>query len=215
MQQTGAATRRGFQNVFLTGKWQDYTDVEHEFVASLSVIREFGGGASAQATGGSAYGATGPAIYAGKGFGDLPVGLLRPLAVTGELSYAVPDRPLNGALANNGIPPAWNGGFSVQYSIPYLQSQVHDFGLPEIIAGLNPVVETTWYSPAARPAGGFPARLTVAPGVVYTADLFQVAVEALIPANRAAGRNVGVFLQLFIYLDDMFADSPIGRPIFE
>ena len=215
LQHAGSKTHGGFENVFLTGKWQAYTDIEHEFVVSLGVIREFGGTAATRSIGGDAYGTTSPTVYAGKGLGDLPIGMLRPLAVTGQLSYAMPDRPLNAAVDNGGTPRSWSGGLSVQYSLPYLQSQVHDFGLPDAIAGLVPVVEASWFSPAAKPAGGYPATLTVAPGVIYTTDSFQIALEALIPANRAAGRGVGATLQIFIYLDDMFPDSRIGKPLLE
>ena len=215
LQHSGSKTRTGFENVFVTGKWQAYTNVEHEFVVSLGVIREFGGNTATQNIGGDAYGSTAPVAYFGKGLNELPIPALRPLAVTGQLSYGFPDRPLNSALDNGGTPRSWNAGLSVQYSIPYLQSQVHDFGLPEFIGALIPVVETTWYSPAAGPAGGFPATLTVAPGVIYFGDSFQVGIEALIPANRAAGNNVGAVVQLFFFFDDLFPDSFIGKPIFE
>ncbi len=212
---SGSKTRTGFENVFVTGKWQAYTNAEHEFAFSVGVIREFGGNTATQNIGGDAYGSTAPAIYAGKGLGDLPIGMLRPLAVTGQLSYAIPDRPLNSALDNSGTPRSWNGGLSVQYSIPYLQSQVHNFDLPDFIGGLIPLVEATWYSPASKPAGGFPATLTIAPGVIYFGDGFQIGLEALIPANRASGRNVGAALQVFFFFDDMFPDNIIGKPIFE
>ncbi len=67
LQSGGAKRRTGFENVFLTGKWQAYTNVEHEFVASLGVIREFAGGTATQGIGGDAYGSTSPAVWVGKG----------------------------------------------------------------------------------------------------------------------------------------------------
>ena len=215
LQASGQKTQTGFENVFLTGKWQAYTDIEREFVVSVGFVREFGGGTAAQNLGGDAYGSTGPAVWAGKGFGDYPIGALRPLAITGQLSYAIPDRPLNSALDNNGNPPAWQGGLSVQYSIPYLESQVQDHGLPPLIKNLIPLVEAVWNSPARGPAGGFPATLTIAPGVIYFADTYQVSIEALIPANRAAGTNVGVVAHLHVFFDDMIPDNILGKPIFE
>ena len=212
LQQSGTKTHTGFENVFLTGKWQAYTNAEHEFVASLGVIYEFGGNQATQNVGGDAYGGTSPTAYFGKGLGDLPIGVLRPLAVTGELSYAIPDRRLNSALSNNGNPPSWNGALSIQYSIPYLQSQVKDYGLPDFLGRLIPLVETTWYPPAAGPAGGFPSTWTISPGVIYQADTFQFGVEALIPANKAAGNNVGVIAQLHFFFDDLFPNS-LGKPL--
>jgi len=128
------------------------------------------------------------------------------------LSYVVSDRRLNFAQDNGGKPNFWAAGFSVQYSIPYLQSQVKDYGLPDFIGRLVPLVETTWKSPAAAP-GGTPATLVVAPGVIYLADTYQVGLEALIPANRAAGPNVGVIAQVHLFFDDLFPTS-LGKPLF-
>ena len=54
---------------------------------------------------------------------------------------------------------------------------------------------------------------TINPGAIYVADKFQLAVEAIIPVNRASGDNVGVMGQLHLYLDDIFPHS-IGKPLF-
>src|SRR5208337_3188834 len=108
-------------------KWQAYTLPEHEFVASFGVIREMYGSVQTQNIGGDEYGSTAPTLYFGKGLGDLPIGVFRPLAVTGELSYVFPDRRENSDASNNGSPRAWQGGLSIQYSIPYLQAQVKDY----------------------------------------------------------------------------------------
>ena len=67
-------------------------------------------------------------------FADPQVG-----AVTGELSYTIPDRRLNTDGDNGGTVPSWTGGLSLQYSLPYLQSQVQDFGLPEFFNRLIPL----------------------------------------------------------------------------
>jgi hypothetical protein len=210
----GAKTRTGFENVFLTGKWQAFTSPEHEFVVSLGVIREFSGGTATQNIGGDEYGSTAPTVYFGKGLGDLPIGLFRPLAVTGELSYVVADKKLDSLADNNGNPNAWSGGMSVQYSIPYLQSQVKDFGLPNFFNHLIPLVEANWSSPASGPAPGNPATFTIAPGAIYLGDTYQVGLEALIPGNKAAGPHVGVIAQVHFFFDDLFPNS-LGRPLFQ
>ncbi|HET9018048.1 MAG TPA: hypothetical protein VFN46_00580 [Acetobacteraceae bacterium] len=213
LQQPGARARTGLENAYVTGKWQAITVPATESVVSLGVIREFAGGAATQAIGGDTFGATAPTIYAGQGGGVLPVPMLRPFAVTGELSYVLADRRLNSTLDNGGAPNAWVGGFSIQYSLPYLQSQVRDFHLPDMIGGLIPLVEVTWYSPAEAPATGLPSTLTIAPGVIYMADSFQAGLEALIPGNRATGPHVGAIAQLHVFLDDLFPNS-LGRPLF-
>ncbi len=231
-QMNGSKTQAGFENLYVTGKWQAYTNAAHEFVASLGVIREIGGTGTTH-TGGDRYGSTAPTAYAGKGLGDLPIGFARPLAITGELSYVIADRklkalpqqqaagpagsaPFDSGIAsqfNNGANNAWAGGFSVQYSLPYLQSQVKDVGLPSFLGNLVPLVEVTWSSPAGSPSAKG-TTWTVAPGVIYLAQWGEVGVEALIPANKAAGTNVGAVALVHFFLDDLFPTS-LGKPVFQ
>jgi hypothetical protein len=177
----GSKTEAGFQNLFITGKWQAYTNAEHEFVVSLGVIREIGG-SGASAAGADETGATAPTFYFGKGLGDLPIGLARPLAVTGEFGYTVADEklknvtltdPTTGSIAaqfmNKGQSNAWSGGLSVQYSLPYLQSQVKDVGLGDILGNMIPLVEFTWASPASKPSN-VSTSWVAAPGIIYLAQ---------------------------------------------
>ena len=232
LQTAGSKTETGYENLFLTAKYQVCVNADHEFIASLGVIREFGS-TGTQHTGDAEYGSTAPTAYFGKGLGDLPIGMLRPFAVTGELSYVVSDRELKslapatavavggiGAAAgndmaqqyNNGSSNGWSGGLSIQYSVPYLQSQVRDFGLPHWVGGLIPLLEITWSSPASAPSND-PTTWTFAPGVIFIGQTFQVGLEALIPANRASGSNVGAIAQLHFFFDDLFPDT-LGKPIF-
>ena len=228
-QMNGSKTQAGFENLYVTGKWQAYTNAAHEFVASLGVIREIGGTGTTH-TGGDRYGSTAPAVYFGKGLGDLPIGFARPFAVTGELSYVIADRKLKqiqqasatgsspfdtgiAAQFNSGTNNAWSGGFSVQYSLPYLQSQVKNIGLPGFLGDLIPVVEVTWSSPSGSPSSQG-TTWTVAPGVIYLAQWGEIGVEALIPANKAAGTNVGAVALVHFFLDDLFPTS-LGKPIFQ
>ena len=223
-QMNGSKTQTGWENLVITGKWQAYTNAAHEFVTSVGIQRELGGTGTIH-TGADRYGSTSPTVYFGKGLGDLPIGVFRPLAVTGELSYTFADKKLkaqqvtdpdSGMIStqfNNGSNNAWNGGISVQYSIPYLQSQVKDFGLPSVIGNLVPVVEVTWSSPASAPSSQG-TTWTIAPGVIYMAQWGELGIEALIPANRAAGTNVGVAALCHIFFDDLYPNS-IGKPIFE
>ncbi len=151
--------------------------------------------------------------------------MLRPLAVTGELSYTIadkglkaypvtdPDTGLVSTQLNNGNNNAWAGGFSIQYSIPYLQSQVKNVGIAGIFANLIPIVEFGWTSPASSPSTQG-TTWTAAPGVIYLADWGEVGLEALIPLNKAEGTNVGVVGLVHFFFDDLFPNT-IGRPIFE
>jgi hypothetical protein len=208
----GDKARTGFENVVITGKYQAWVQPAHEFILSLGVQEELNGGYATQQVGGDATGSTAPTVYFGKGLGDLPIGMLRPLAITGELSYAIADRKLNLAADNNGSPNAWTAGLSVQYSIPYLESQVKDFGLPDFIGRMIPLVELSYFSPASK-APGAPEALSYAAGVIWLGDTFQVGVEALIPGNKAAGANIGGTVQVHYFFDDIFPDS-LGKPLF-
>ena len=77
----------------------------------------------------------------------------------------------------------------------------------------NTAHEVTWTSRASAP-GTIATAWMVAPGVIYQGDSFQPGVEALIPANRADGSNVGVIAQFQLFFDDLFPNS-LGRPIAE
>ena len=211
--QPGMPKATGLENAFLTGKWQAVTMPKSETVVSLGIISEFSGGAATQSIGGDITGSEAPTVYFGQGLGALPIGLARPFAITGELSYSIPDRRLNSTGDNKGQPYFWAGAMSLQYSIPYLQSQVKNFGLPPFLGRIIPLVELDWFSPAAGPAHGFPMTLTVAPGFIYEGDTYQVGVEALIPANKAAGPHVGAIVQVHFFFDDLFPNT-IGKPIF-
>ncbi len=153
--------------------------------------------------------------------------MLRPLAVTGELSYTVADRELKAvqpamaptspsgsgiaAQFNDGNDNAWAGAASVQYSIPYLQSQVKDLGLPGFLGNLIPLVEFTWSSPASAPSAQG-TTWTAAPGVIYMAQWGEIGLEALVPLNRAAGSNVGAVGLVHFFFDDLFP-ATVGRPL--
>ena len=221
-QMNGAKTQTGWQNLVITGKWQAYTNAAHEFVVSLGIQREIGGTGTIH-TGADHYGATTPTLYFGKGLGDLPIQGIRPFAITGELSYTIADKglktiqvtdPQSGLISsqfNTGNNNAWNGGISLQYSIPYLQSQVKNIGLGGFLGNIVPVVEFTWSSPASSPSGQGTTWIA-APGAIYMAHWGEVGVEALVPLNGAAGTNVGVVALVHLFFDDLFPNS-IGRPL--
>ncbi len=217
--------RIGWGDVVVTAKYQVFISAPHELIVSLGIIREFGHTGTSH-TGADEYGNTAPTLYFGKGFGDIPNDTLRPFAVTGELSYAISDKELKelyqpppaasgvamiGAQFNNGYANSWSGGLSLQYSIPYLVSQIRDFQAPSFFKHLVPLVELAWSSPAASP-GNAPTQFTIAPGFIWINRAYQVGVEALIPGNKATGANVGAIVQFHLFLDDLLPKS-LGAPI--
>ncbi len=216
-------TESGWENLVITGKWQALTNAPHEAVVSLGVIREIGGTGTNHVNG-DRFGSTTPTVYGGKGLGDVQVGWIRPFAVTSELGYTIADtrlrqtapaNPEQGIAAsfNAGNSNAWFGAVSVQYSVPYLQSQVRNVGLRGIFADMIPIVEFTWSSPASSPSNGSTAWIA-APGVIYLAQWGEVGVEALVPLDHAAGTNVGAVGLVHFFFDDLFPHS-IGKPIFQ
>jgi hypothetical protein len=223
-QQNNAKTQTGWDDITVTAKWAKCVDPDSDFQLGFGVIREFGRTGTSH-IGSDEHGNTAPTIYLGKGLDEIPAPMLQPLQFTGEFSYAVADRefkqftvvdPLTGATttrANTGYPNAWIGSFSVQYSIPYLQNQIKDFGLAEPFAHMIPVAEFTWTSAAASP-GGSPASWTLAPGFIYLRSWYQIGVEALVPLDKAAGTNVGFIVQVHVFIDDLYPHG-IGAPLVE
>lgn len=216
----------GFQNFDTTFKYRVYKNPEHEFVMSVGVSVEWGGSGSSS-VGADPFNTYTPTIYFGKGLGDLPDTLswIRPVAITGQVGYAIPGRnstttssvdPDSGELTADTEfhPRVLNWGGTIQYSMPYLKSAVIDLGLPEFINHLIPLVEATLQTPVANTlTSGTLTTGTINPGVIWVGNTFQFAIEALIPINRQSGSNVGVIAQLHFYLDDIDPRG-IGKPIF-
>ncbi len=220
LRQPGVKTASGWQNLSLTLKYKAYVNDPHEFMLSVGVERDLArtgaNGSNGAVLDNDDTGSTTPLVYFGKGLGDLPIGWLRALAVTGEFGYQIADtrlkvQPTSASGFNNGTSNAWTGGLSVQYSIRYLQSQVKDLGLPEFVNRLTPLVEVAWSSPASKPNNDSTQYL-IGAGVNYTADTYAVSVEALVPGNRQTGSHLGVVAQFHLYFDDLFPNS-LGKPI--
>ena len=196
----------GWDNTTLTLKDQLPCSETHEFVASIGVVRELARTGSSLLRDAGAIDSTSftaPTLYAGKGLGDLPIGVFRPLAVTGELSYQFSDTP-------SISPNQWNWAVSVQYSMPYLQQSVKALDIPDFLTRFVPLVEIAY----SAPAHGVPTG-TIAPGLLYEGGTWQAGVEALIPANAATrqGQGVGFIAQFHLYFDDLFPTT-LGKPIF-
>jgi hypothetical protein len=222
---TGMGTS-GFQNLETTFKYRVFKDPEHEFVMSVGLSVEWGG-TGAQSVGADPFNTYTPTLFFGKGLGDLPDTLswIRPVAITGQVGYAIPGRnstttfgidPDSGDLTADTEfhPRVLNWGGTIQYSMPYLKSAVIDLGLPDFINRFIPLVEATLQTPVSNTlTSGTLTTGTINPGFIWVGNTFQVGIEALIPINRQSGTNVGVIAQLHFYLDDIDPRG-IGKPIF-
>ncbi|CAB3780196.1 hypothetical protein LMG28614_01013 [Paraburkholderia ultramafica] len=193
-------TARGFNNFGVGLKYLLYVNDAHELMTSIGVTAELGGTGSRAIA--DNFSTISPTVYVGKGMGDLPASLayLRPIAITAEAAPAL----TTGA----GQPNAFNYGFTVQYSLPYLQQHVHDAGLPLPLANLIPLVEI----PLSRSQGQTTG--TVNPGFIWINRYGQFGVEAQIPINHASGSHVGILVQAHVFFDDI-APTTIGKPLFQ
>jgi hypothetical protein len=210
----GGPTQAGFSDLETTLQYQLLKDNTHELAMLLGLIVDWGGTGASNSGLGTPYSLFTPTYYFGKGFGDLPddAGWLRAFAVTGQIGYQMPTRSFD-LVQNAFIPQVLVWGGSVQYSMPYLKSEIKDLELPDFFNHLIPIVEAQLSTPVANNFGNsFVTTGTVNPGVIWVGSYFQVGAEAQIPVNRASGTGVGFLGQLHLYLDDMFPTT-IGQPL--
>jgi hypothetical protein len=210
----GGPTMAGFGNLETTVQYQLLKDGPHELALLLGLVVEWGGTGAIHSGLADPWSTLTPTFYFGKGFGDLPdsFGWLRAFAVTGQIGYQFPTRSFD-VDAGAFIPQTLVYGGSIQYSMPYLKSEIRDYQLPDFINHLIPIVEAQFTTPVANNFGNSPITIgTINPGVIWVGTYFQVGAEAVIPVNHASGTGVGFLGQLHLYLDDIFPTT-IGRPL--
>ena len=214
----GGETQRGFDNAAASVKYKFYQDNERETIVSAGVDWDIGGSGSKR-IGAESFSTVTPAIFFGKGFGDLPDSAmyLRPLALTGAVGIGIPSRANSNSFNDEGDlvverhPHILNLGFAVEYSLPYLQAFVKDVGLREPFNQLIPIVEFSFSTPLDRGRG--PTTGTVNPGILWAGRYMQLGLEAVIPVNHQTGSRVGWLAQVHFFLDDLFPTT-IGKPLF-
>ena len=214
----------GFSNLELGSKFQFYVNAPHETILSLGIDIDVGGTGSRQ-VGRDPFTTFSPGLFFGKGFGDLPdnMSLLRPLALTGNISLDIPTsagtRTFGDVDPTTGIRDvdvdrnavALETNFALEYSLIYLQDQVKNIGLQAPFDRLIPVVEAVVTTPLNRGQSGL-TTATINPGVIWSGTYCQFGVEALIPVNARSGSRVGVLAQFHVYLDDLLPG--VFHPIF-
>lgn len=198
----------GFSNLETALKYQFVTDAASETILSAGLVVEWGGTGDRDIAEDTT--TVTPTFYFGHGFGSARAEWARPFAVTGSLGYAAPTE----AHDDNGDPTASavEYGLTLQYSLPYLAAHVRDSGWPDWVNQLTPLVEIAVEQPV-RNSGGEGVTGTINPGVLWTGRHIQLGAEAIIPINEESGDDIGVAVQLHVFVDDLFAHS-IGRPIF-
>jgi len=204
LQPKGGTSTNGWQNFSLGSKLELIQVPAHEFILSTGVDWDIGG------TGGKSIGVDSfstftPALFFGKGFGDLPdtVPMLKPFALTGEVGESLPTEAA--------APNALQWGLALEYSLLYLEQNVKDTGMAHPFRDMIPVVEFAMNNPENR--GGGAATGTVNPGILYESRYFQLGAEAVIPINSHTGPNVGFLFNVNIFIDD-FWPKVFGHPLF-
>jgi hypothetical protein len=210
-QNDGGKSHGGFADPYVQLKYNWITIPDHEFMSSVQVAESFGRAGNIEIE--SGYNTTTVSGFFGKGLGDIPWNPIRPFAITGELDFNMPNTgPMGG-----GNVTTWSGGLTLQYSIPYLQSQIKDYGLPNILANLTPLVELAWTSAAGatalRPSNN-PTTFLLGTGATWTGHYYAFNAEILWPLNGAAGHNMGFIGQFHVYFDDLMPNT-LGKPIVE
>jgi hypothetical protein len=218
----GIGRQSGFDITSVDLKGEVYRSDLHEILVSAGTTWGIGR-SGAQGAGANAPNLVAPGIFFGKGFGDLSDGLawLRPFGITGAISY---EQPLAGGTSTNIALDSQTGqlgptltrnvavthwGLAVEFSTLYLTNRFTPGKLPkeEPLNQFVPLVEFAFDS-----APGNKTFATMNPGLSYVAVTWQIAAEAIVPLNGAAGRSVGARAQLLLFLDDLIP-AVFGKPL--
>lgn len=199
----GSSTQ-GLDNFSSNVQYVFFKNPEHEVLTSVKLGWDMGGTGNKFI--GDRFSAFAPSLLFGKGLGDLPDGMeyLRPLAITGTFGTSFPTHGMD-ADTRETIPKIAQWGFTLQYSLQYLQANVDDVGLPSPFSRLIPLVEFPLQTPWNGTASGHTTG-TVNPGMIWFGRYMQLALEAQMPLNTASGKGTGAIAQLHFYLDDIAPD---------
>ncbi|HEY2987624.1 MAG TPA: hypothetical protein VGL11_07850 [Candidatus Binatia bacterium] len=185
---------------------------QHEAIFSIGLSVEPGGVGSKKVA--ERVTTLGPAVYFGKGLGDLPDALnyLKPLAITGTAELGIPaNRRLAGEEERS--PTTLGYGFAVMYSVPYLQSFIKDVGLPAPFDRMFPVLEFNFETNVNNPHRGATTGF-FNPGLLWVGKYIELGTGAQVPLNNRSGKDIGVRSLVHVFLDDIwpnvFTWTPFG-----
>jgi len=212
----------GWDNLGVGAKWQFLTNDPHELILAVGSDFDIGGTGAHRVS--ESFSTISPTFFFGKGLGDLPdsVSFIRPFAVTGALGISFPTRSKNvfNFINEDGEPDqeiehnskTFNWGFTIQYSLMYLQQHVKDIGLPSPFNRMILVVEFPMQTNISRDGKGLTTG-TINPGVVWAGKFVELGIAAELPVNARSGKTVGIMGLIHLFVDDLFPKS-IGGPIF-
>ena len=220
---SGFGSWTGFDATSLNLKTLVYENDPHETLVSAGFNWGIGH-SGAQAVGADRTTTLQPGLFFGRGLGDFPddlswlrpfavAGAITPLFVTSHKSTVLAVRP-SGQLAPvlTPDPNILHWEVALEFSTLYLTNRFT--GGPPKEEPLNqfvPLVEFSFDTPFG---GGSSGRTvgTMNPGLSYVAETWQLAVEAIVPLERAARRGAGVRAQILFFLDDL-VPALFGHPL--
>jgi hypothetical protein len=202
--EAGERRTSGAGNPEFSLKYAFLRSIEHEGILSAGLEVEAGGVGSKRVA--ERVTTISPALYFGKGLGDLPDSLtyLKPFSVTGSFAANNPANRFTGSGDDKERnPTTLSYGVALMYSIPYLQSNIKDVGLSVPLDRMFPVVEFNFETPVSGPE----KRRTSAfanPGLIWAGRYIQLGLEAQVPMNKFSGKNVGVRGLIHVFIDDIW-----------
>jgi hypothetical protein len=209
----------GVANIDTELKYVYYQDPDHEAILATAVnvdIAHTGSGPSSTLPS-NPFTTITPKVFAGKGFGDVSVDWLRPIAVTGEVDLNIPTDGIN-SITRLQNPTTVTYGATLQYSLLYMNSYIQE--LPDAFKKLIPAFEVIVTTPVSNIGPSLPGTFSPSdttgvfgPSLYYIGQYFELGVMAQIPINQASGKRVGALAILDIFLDDLLPDS-LGKPLF-
>jgi hypothetical protein len=185
-------------------KYSIWKSAQHEAIISVGLDVEAGGAGSRRVA--ERVTTIAPALYFGRGLGDLPdsLALLKPFAVTGSFAVTNPaNRTTGSGEDKERNPTTIDYGVAIIYSVPYLQSFVKDMGISAPFDRMFPLVEFNLSTNASKPDKGRTTAFAN-PGVMWAGKYLQLGMEAQVPMNNASGKNVGVRGLIHVFVDDLW-----------
>ena len=196
----------GFDNLGVTLKYAFFINPVHEAIASIAL--ESTAPTGTEKVGAEQNASFKPFLLYGKGLNELPDALeyLRPFGVQGDAGFEIAiDRARTTTLAHN---------VAIEYSIPYLQQAVHDFGLAWPLSNLIGDTEFNFEHGVNGEEQGR-SKVFVTPGFVYMDRYVELGVAGRFPLDQAAHDELdwGVIFIVDLFIDDILPWTrwqPIG-----
>jgi hypothetical protein len=161
----------GAANPEFLAKYVSFRSSEHEGIFSVGLGVEAGGVGSPRVA--ERVTTISPALFFGKGLGDLPdpLAYLKPFSTNGQFNVNNPaNRTTGSGEDKEHNPTTLDYGVAIIYSIPYLQSFVKDVGIGAPFDHMFPIVEFNFSTNASKPDSGQTTAFAN-PGLIWVGSM--------------------------------------------